>query len=143
MGEWGPLVEEFFLGEINLEAFYTRWPFSAMAIQPDLCDATKRARYIEAHGYHLRPPVSGERECYVVDSFERLDEISIAATRRGLAECITEEEVEEIRVAYEDSELDDAWWIAWRCDQHVHVVIAVLRQLHTEGRLPPKDYWGA
>lgn len=133
-----PLVEEFYLGESNLEAYYTATPISAMAIQPSIPNETKRARYIEAHGYHIRPPRSGERLCFAVDSFSRLDEISIAATKRGLAECITDEEVEEIKAAYEESELPDAWWIAWRSEKHIHLVIAVLDWLNSLGQLPPK-----
>lgn len=136
------LVEEFFLGEPDLEAYYTSAPYSAMAIQPDIPSATKRARYIEAHGYHLKPPVDGERECYVVASFDELDEISLAATRRGLLRCVTSEEVDEVRDAYVESDLGDAWWVAWRCRQHVHQVIAILDHLYSLGHLPSKP-WGA
>ena len=131
----GPLVEEFYLGEPNLEAFYTSTPISAMALQPFLSHAAKRARCVEAHGYHRKPPISGERECYVAGSFEGLDEISIAATRRGIGDCVTEMEMEEIKTAYQESDIPDAWWIAWRCEQHVHLVIAVLRHLNSLGRL--------
>jgi len=131
----GPLVEEFYLGEPNLEAFYTAEPISAMALQPFLSPAARRARCVEAHGYHRKPPISGERECYVADSFDGLDEISIAATRRGIKGTVTEAEMEEIRTAYRESEIPDAWWIAWRCEQHVHLVIAVLRHLHSLGKL--------
>lgn len=138
----GPLVEEFFLGEPDLEAFYTSEPCSAMAIQPDMPDATKRARYVEAHGYDLKPPKSGERECYVVASFDKLDEISIAATRRGLPRCVTDDEIEEVRDAYVESDLGDAWWVAWRCRQHLHLVIAILGHLHSLGQLPSRP-WGA
>lgn len=142
LGEPAPLVEEFFLGEPDLEAYYTTQPYSAMAIQPDMPEATKRARYVEAHGYHLKPPSDGERECYVVSSFDHLDEISLAATRRGLERCVTEEEVEEVRDAYAESDLGDAWWVAWRCRQHVHLVVAILDHLHSLGQLPTKP-WGA
>ncbi len=143
MGASGPLIEEFFLGEPDLEGYFVSVPISAMAIQPDLPLATKRARYIEAHGYDLKPPVSGERLCYVAGSFSDVDEISVAATKRGLTRCVTEGEVREIKEAYEECELDDAWWVAWRCEQHIHVVIAVLRYLDERGDLPPKHHWGA
>lgn len=134
----GPLVEEFYLGEINLEAFYVVWPCSAMAVQPVLSHATKRARYIEAYGYHLKPPASGERQCYAVDSIDRLDEISLAATRRGLPACITSEEITEIKEAFEESEMADPWWIALHSGAHIHTVIAVLDNLNERGELPPR-----
>lgn len=132
--ESGPLVEEFYLGEPNLEAFYTSSPVSAMAVQPFLSPAAKRARSVEARGYHKKPPSSGERECYVADRFDALDEISIAATRRGL-DYVPEEVTAEIKTAYEESDIPDAWWIAWRCEQHVHLVVAVLRYLYSSGEI--------
>lgn len=138
-----PLVEEFFLGELNLEAVYFVWPCSAMAIQPDIPDAAKLARRAEAHGYHLKPPSTGERECYVVDSFDGLDEVSLAATKRGLLACITDEEIADIRAAYEESEKPDEWWISLQCQQHLHVVIAVLEYLEAIGELPSHPDWGA
>lgn len=136
--ESAPLVEEFYLGEINLEAYYVVFPVSAMAVQPVLSHETKRARYIEAHGYHLKPPTSGERQCYVVDSFEQLDNISVAATKRGLPACVTAEEIAEVKEAYEESEMADPWWIALHSGKHVHLVIAVLEYLDSLGELPSK-----
>lgn len=138
LGGSEPLVEEFYLGEPNLEAFYTTEPLSAMAIQPELSNATKRARYVEAWGYHRKPPKSGERQCYVAGSFDQLDEISISATLRGIEECVTESEIQDIKEAYAEDEFGDAWWISWRCEQHVHLVIAVLRYLESKNSLPPK-----
>ena len=54
------------------------------------------AAEIEAHRYHLKPRLAGEREGSVVSSFDHLDEISIAASRRGVERCVTEEEDEEV-----------------------------------------------
>lgn len=138
MEESGPLVEEFYLGESNLEAFYVSDPCSAMAVQPAAPIPTKRARYIEAHGYHRKPPAAGQRQCYVVDSFDDLDDISIAATKRGLLDCITDGEIAEIRASYEEITIADPWWIALDTRQHVHVVIAVLDNLAERGDLPPR-----
>ncbi len=132
--EEGPRIEEFYLGEPNLEAYYTEFPYSAMAIQPELPNATKRCRALEGHGYHRRPPPGGRRHCFVMDSFDALDEISIRATRRVIDE-LAPDAVQCIKEAYRASELGDAFWIAWDCDEHPYTVIAALRNLEERGEL--------
>lgn len=138
----GPLIEDFYLGESDLDAYYFSYPCSAMAIQFDASYETKRARELEAHGYDLKPPIDGERACFTVDSFDDIDEISVAATKRGLEGNITKFEVRDILEAYIEAEWDDAWWIGLQCRQHVHTVIAVLRYLKSKGELPSKFCWG-
>jgi hypothetical protein len=130
----GPRIEEFPLGEYDLEAYYTEHPIAAMAIQPRLPTATKRTRALEAHGYYRKPPIGGRRYCFVLDSFERLDEVSIGATRRVIDE-MAPGIVEEVKRSYEASELGDAFWIAWDCDEHPYTVIAALRNLEERGEL--------
>jgi hypothetical protein len=132
----GPRIEEFYLGEPNLEAYYTEFPLSAMAIQPRLPCATKKARALEAHGYHRRSPPGGRRCCFVLDSFDRLDETSIGATRRVIDE-LAPETVEQIKESYRAAqEPKNAFWIAWDCDEHPYTVIAALRNLAERGELP-------
>lgn len=132
----GPRIEEFYLGESDLEAYYTEYPYSAMAIQPSLSNATKRARELEAHGYHRKPPRDGRRACFALQSLNELDEVSIAATTRALPDHVSSEEIVTVREAYRASEYGDAYWIAFYAEIHLHVVIAVLRWLSARGELP-------
>lgn len=137
-----PLIEEYFLGESNLESYYFAYPHSAMAIHCDIPEETKRSRELEAHGYHLRPPTFGERACFAVESVDGLDDISIAAVRRGLSGNITEEEIRAVVRAFVESDIPDVWWIGWESRQHVHTVAAILDTLHGRGRLPRHESWG-
>ncbi len=132
----GPRIEEFYLGEPDLEAYYTEYPCSAMAIQPSLSPATKRARELEAHGYHRRPPRDGRRACFALGSLSELDEISIAATARALPEHVSDEEIHAVCETYKATEHGDAYWIAFYTEVHLHVVIAILRHLDERGELP-------
>lgn len=131
----GPRIEEFYLGEPDLEAYYTEFPYSAMAIQPGLPNATKRCRALEAHGHYRKPPPGGRKACFVLRSFEELDEVSIRATERVVEDLVSDVEVAEIREAYRASEYGDAYWIAFYTEIHLHVVIAVLRWLEARGEL--------
>lgn len=131
----GPRIEEFYLGEPDLEAYYTDTPCSAMALQPNMPNATKRARALEAHGYHRKPPPGGRKACFILRSFDALDEGSIRATRRVVDE-LAPEIVERIREVYRAAEYGDAFWIAWACDEHPYTVIAALRNLNERGELP-------
>lgn len=137
----GPRIEEFYLGEPDLEAYYTEYPCSAMAIQPSLPDATKRARELEAHGYHRRPPRDGRRACFALRSLSELDEVSIAATSRALPDHVSEGEIRTIRETYRATEYGDAYWVAFYTEIHLHVVIAVLRYLDSCGELPAHPSW--
>lgn len=134
----GPRIEEFFLGEPNLEAYYTEYPCSAMALQPDLPTATKRSRELEAHGYYVRPPRGGSRPCFALQHFDGIDEISVSATMRGVRQKATPEEVAAVKESYRASEFGDAWWIAWDCRMHPYMVMAILRHLSSRGELPPR-----
>ena len=130
-----PRIEEFYLGEPNLEAYYTDTPCSAMAIQPDAPQAAKRARELEAYGYHRKPPLGGRRALFVDPQLDDLDEISIAATRRGVEMQATAGEMQEIKKSYRASEHGDALWIAFDTETHLHTVVAVLRILQERGEL--------
>lgn len=138
----GPLIEDYYLGEKDLEAYYYQRPYPAMAMQFDLSEVTKRARELEAHGYYRKPPMAGDRACFAAGSLDTIDEISVMATKRGLEGNISKDEVDNIVDAYVASEFADPWWIGFECRQHVHTVVAVLRYLESRGELPPKFYWG-
>jgi hypothetical protein len=130
----GPRIEEFYLGEPNLEAYYTEFPYSAMAVQPGLSYATKRARALEAHGYYQRPPLGGRKACFACQSFDTFDEGSVRATQLVVDE-LAPDIVECVKDAYRASEYGDAFWIAWDCDEHPYTVIAALRNLEARGEL--------
>lgn len=96
---------------------------------------TKRCRRIEGHGYYLKPPRNLRKICYVPPKPDCVDEQAIGAIRRVLGEHISAEEMEAVKYSYRASDTGDAWWIAWDCEMHPYVVIAILRHLLELGEL--------
>lgn len=129
----GPLIEEFFLGEPDLEAYYTEFPFSAMAIQPDLSNDTKRARELEAHGYYRRPPRSGRKLCFAPRDPYDFDATAINAVR-SVVDDLQPSWVEEVREATRIS--NDTRWIAAWCELSPNVVVAIIENLKARGEMP-------
>lgn len=125
------------LGSGQAEAYFTADPAPALiAIHDHLPPGTKRARAIEGHGYYRRPPKSKRRVCLLHTSLDSVDEISVSATRAVIEEHVSREEVEAIKQSYLASEVGDAYWVAFDCELHVNIVLAVLRNLYSEGELP-------
>lgn len=130
------VIEERDLGGEYVEGYFTADPQPAyMAIQHDVRPETKRCRSIEAHGYYRRPPRSLRKVCYLPPSPDAIDEQAIRAMQPVVEDHLSANEVRAIRDSYRASELGDAWWIAWDCDMHPYVVIAVLRNLLARGEL--------
>lgn len=128
----GPRIEEFYLGEPDLEAYYTEFPCSAMAIQPHLSNAWKRARVLEAHGYYRRPPRAGRKACFANFSPEEIDPISVRAVRSEV-DRMQPEWVEEVRDAtrlFNRADLIAGW-----CELPPQVVVAILENMKARGEL--------
>lgn len=138
-------IEERDIGGWPAEGYYTTFPDTApalMAIQPGLSAETKRARAYEAHGYHFKPPRGGRRFCLALSCLSWVDDKSITATR-AVIDDLAPELVSEVKESYLASEYGDAYWIAFDVREHVHVVLAILRNLEERGELPPRSDWGA
>ena len=129
----GPRIEEFYLGEPDLGAYYTEFPVSAMAIQPDLQNITREARELEAHGYHRRPPRSGRKFCFAPRDPYDFDEVAVNALR-SVVDDLQPSWVEEVREATRIS--NDTRWIAAWCELSPNVVVAIIENLKARGELP-------
>lgn len=131
------VIEERDLGGDYVEAYFTADPAPAyMAIESSVRPETKRCRSIEAHGYYRRPPRSLRKICYLPPRPDVVDEGAIRAMRPVVEDHISVTELREVAASYRAAYMRDAWWIAWDCDLHPYVVIAVLRNLAERGELP-------
>jgi hypothetical protein len=107
-----------------------------------LPDAVRACRIIEAHGYMRRPPKGGRKVYWSLKKLRRrLDEVSIKAIRTVIFDFITAYEVDFIELGYLAEPHGDAFNIAEDSDIHPYIVIAVLRNLKEEGRLPVHPSW--
>lgn len=133
----GLVIEERELGGNYVEGYFTAYPRAAyMAIQRGVRPETKRCRSIEAHGYYRRPPRSLRKVCYLPPNPDAVDEQAIRAMRPVVEDHLSTHEVSEVKRSLRGSYLGDAWWVAWDCDLHPYVVIALLRNLDARGELP-------
>ena len=132
MGQ-GPRIEEWDLGSNHVEAYYTEYPYSAMAIQPDLRNSTKQARELEAHGYYRRPPRSGRKFCFAPRHAHDFDDVAIGALR-SVVDDLQPSWVEEVKDATRMS--NDVRWIAAWCELSPNVVVAIIENLKARGELP-------
>lgn len=131
------VIEDRDLGGGYIEAYFTALPQPGyMAIQEDVRPETRRARCMEAHAYYRRPPRSGRKVSYVQSNPDKVDEQTISALRRVVEYHLTSEEQQEVRCSYVACEYCDAYWIAWDCELHPYVVIALLRNWAERGELP-------
>lgn len=129
-------IEEHDLGD-NVEGYYTEDPVPAlMAIGRGLSYQIQQARAIEGHGYYARPPRSGRRVCLAKKFYDWIDEVSVESIRRVVQDHIPTGEIEQVKTSYLASEYGDAFWIGFDLRLHPYIVIAVLRNLEAEGRLP-------
>lgn len=103
-----------------------------MAVQPDLSETAKRAREIEAHGYHIRPPRKSRKFCTWPDSLEAIDPISVRAQKQ----CIEEMEPEWIeRVRREWEMYRDELSVVFWSELPAEAVRACLEILEARGEL--------
>ncbi len=132
-----PYVEHRDLGGDYVEGRFRINRIAArLALQTGLPYETVRARIIEAYGYCRRPPKTGRKTILMQHHPDRIDELAIAAMRRVVDDFVSAAEVRAIRLSYLASDCGDAYWVAWDLQTHPYVVIAVLRNLEAEGRLP-------
>lgn len=138
-----PYIEYRHLGGDYVEGHFRINQIAArLALQTGLPHETIRARIIEAYGYCLRPPRTGRKTITMQHRPDWIDEQAILAMRRVIDDFVTVSEVRAIRTSYLSSEVGDAFWIAWDQNTHPYIVIAVLRNLEAEGRLPVHPSWG-
>jgi hypothetical protein len=132
-----PYVEHRDLGGDYVEGhFRTNRIAARLAVQTGLPYETVRARIIEAYGYCRRPPKSGRKTIIMQHHPDRVDELAISAMRRVIDDFVSMAEVRAIRTSYLASDYGDAYWVAWDLGTHPYIVIAALRNLEAEGRLP-------
>lgn len=112
-----------------------------LALQTGLPYETIRARIIEAYGYCVYPPKDGSRTLVMQHRVSGIDEIAVIAMRRVVYDFVGAIEVDQIVKSYLGSEYGDAHWVAWDTKVHLYVVLAVLRNLDSEGRLPRHESW--
>lgn len=129
----GELVE----GRFRINSIAAR-----LALQMGLPYETIRARIVEAYGYCVYPPKAGAKTLVMQYRLSGLDELAIIAMRRVIYDFVSAVEVDAIRKSYLASDEGDAHWIAWDLQTHLYIVIAVLRNLDSEGRLPRHESWG-
>ena len=124
--------------------FYIDEVAAYLALQTGIPESTIRARIIEAHGYCLRPPKSGEKIICMDGNLYSVDDLALRAMRRVIFDFVSTREVDAIVGAYLMEENGDAYRAAaiyLDNDVHPYVVIAVLTQLRDEGRLPTHPSW--
>ncbi|MDP9485370.1 MAG: hypothetical protein M3Q49_06200 [Actinomycetota bacterium] len=140
-----PVIEHRELGGDWVEGLFIINEVSAyLALQVGIPEATIQARIIEAHGYCLRPPKSGEKVICMDGRLYAVDDLAIRAMQRVIFDFVSVPEVHAIVGAYLVEENGDAYRAAGiYLDNEVHpyVVIAVLNTLSDEGRLPPHPSW--
>lgn len=112
--------------------YYGRDGLSVMAVQPDLSDTARRAREIEAFGYHQKPPRDGEKFSTWATSFDDIDPLSVNAQRRYV-ERMEPEWVERVQREWETYR-DVASVIFWS-ELQPETVIAILQNLHDKNEL--------
>lgn len=104
--------------------------------------AVRACRIIEAHGYMRKPPKGGRKVCWSLKKLRhRIDEVSIKAIRTVIFDFISALEVDSIMVSYVAEPHGDAFNIAEDLEIHPYIVIAVLRNLEAERRLPLHPSW--
>lgn len=128
-----PVIEEYYLGPGRAESFFfSEGELCAMAIQPDLPDASRRAREIQAWGMWARPPIGGKRLSVWPRSLAELDPVAVAAQRR-FVEAMQPEWVERVRDewrTYRD-EVEVVYW----SELPPETVRAILTLLHECGEI--------
>lgn len=140
-----PVIEHRELGSGWVEGLFIINEVSAyLALQVGIPKATIRARIIEAWGYCKRPPKGGEKVICMDGRLGEVDELAIRAMQRVIFDFVSVPEVHAIVGAYLVEEHGDAHRAASDFldnDVHPYVVIAVLRNLEAEGRLPRHPSW--
>lgn len=128
-----------------IEGYFRLTDLSAwLTLHSGIPEATIRARIIEASGYCLRPPRSGDKIMLINSSMIGIDGLALAAMKRVIFSYVPEREVDEIVHAYLAEPMGDAHNISYYFDGDIHwmVITAVLDVLQDRGRLPRHESWG-
>ncbi len=72
---------------------------------------------------------------FMQQSLDAVDEQAIRAMQRVVDDFVSAGEVDQIKKSYQAADLKDAYWIAWDCQLHPYVAIAVLRNLEKRREL--------
>lgn len=122
--------------------FTNRIDPALIGLRRRLPNHVRACRIIEAHGYLRNPPKGGRKISWSLEKLKyRLDEVSIKAIRSVIYDFISATEVNSIIQCYRGEQHGDAFNVAEYLEIHPYIVIAVLRNLETEGRLPLHPSW--
>lgn len=127
-------VERFDLGEGELDSVFFA-DLAAGAIHSAIPRETQKAREMEIHGLHERPPRAGRKYSYSVNSVEDLDGVSVRAIRR-VVDRMAPGDVEAVRDARRIS--GDPRWIAAYCHLDFQEVYAIMQNLNQRERSRPR-----
>lgn len=121
-----------------MDSVYTeRTEPTLLALRPHLPNHVRAARIIQAHGHNRRcPPRGGRKVSYRFEKLKKLDEVAIRAIRAAVDDFILASEVDAIITTYKSEDHGDAFNVAGHLETHPYIVIAVLRNLEADGRLP-------
>lgn len=96
-----PRFREHYLGPGRVESFaFVEGGMCAMAVQPDLSRAGKRAREIQLWGFWVRPPVGGQHLGVRPRNLAEIDGVSVDAQSR-FVESMEPEWVERVKLEWE------------------------------------------
>ncbi len=131
----GPEVREYNVGGGRVEAYYfCEAGVSAMAVQPDIPEESRRAREVEAYGHHVKPPRKGEKFCLFAHSAEDIDPVSVRALQR-VVEYMEPDWATRVKEEYEFYGDDLASIIFWS-GVPPEPAKAILENMNARGELP-------
>lgn len=130
-------VEEYDLGGMPLEAYCVfATNFAALAVDPTLLPAVKRAKELRAYGDWIKPPPVEDKPYLAANEVDQVDYAGVRATRR----VVTELEPEWVeRVKGECAVTNDIKVIAGRCELDLIAVLAIIENLRERGELPTPE----
>lgn len=134
-----PEISEYDLGEGRVQAFaYHDGQTVHMAVQPYLSSSARRSREIEAHGYDIRPPRTGQKFCLWPTSVEDIDYVSVKAQQRRI-EDLEPEWIERVRRQWETFR-DFTSTVFWT-ELEPETVMAILLLLRKRGEVAADGEW--
>jgi hypothetical protein len=128
-------IEEYDLGGHPLDAYcvFLR-DFAALAVDPDLPPAIKRAKELRAYGDWIKPP-SAEDVPYL--SAHQVTEVEVRGVRsiRRVVDDLEPEWVDRVKKACRETNIPEE--IAGETELDLSAVVAILENLIERGELPP------
>lgn len=126
-------VEEFELGGFPLEGYCVFTPyFAALAVDPNLPPAVKRAKQLRAYGDWIKPPPVEDRPYLAAYEIEQVEEVAVRSTRRVVSEL----EPEWVECVKEECVVTNIpKEIAGRCGLDLTAVVAIIQDLVDAGEI--------